>query len=119
MDTIHKPFRRIAVAAHPNVEEASGLAEEISSHLAQQGLPEYHGSLNDPELQKRVQAGEFDLLIALGGDGTMLRAGHLCAPVDVPILPKLPWANDSSRCIFMKIEIKILNVLFVENPDTG
>jgi NAD+ kinase len=33
-----------------------------------------------------VKDGEFDLLIALGGDGTMLRAGHLCGPIQVPIL---------------------------------
>jgi NAD+ kinase len=26
-------------------------------------------------------------VITLGGDGTVLRAGHICAPVDVPILP--------------------------------
>ena len=25
-------------------------------------------------------------LIALGGDGTMLRAGHLCGPIGLPIL---------------------------------
>lgn len=86
MSPTSKPFHSIVVAAHPNVDEASGLAEEISTYLSRQGFQESHGSLNDPELQKRVQAGEFDLLIALGGDGTMLRAGHLCAPVDVPIL---------------------------------
>jgi NAD+ kinase len=37
-------------------------------------------------IHRRVLAGEFDLLIALGGDGTMLRAGHLCGPSNVPIL---------------------------------
>ena len=34
----------------------------------------------------RLKVKEADLLIALGGDGTMLRAGHLCAPHNVPIL---------------------------------
>jgi NAD+ kinase len=33
-----------------------------------------------------VRAGEFDLLIIAGGDGSVLRAGHLCAPSGVPIL---------------------------------
>ncbi len=42
--------------------------------------------LYDTALRKRIKEGEFDLLIALGGDGTMLRAGHLCAPLNVPIL---------------------------------
>jgi NAD+ kinase len=44
------------------------------------------GSLNDSDLRKRVKAGEFDMLIAVGGDGSLLRAGHLCAPSGVPIL---------------------------------
>ena len=30
---------------------------------------------------------EFDLVVTLGGDGTVLRAGHLCAPKNIPILP--------------------------------
>lgn len=38
------------------------------------------------ELRSRLLAGDFDLLIALGGDGTMLRAGHLCGPSGTPIL---------------------------------
>jgi len=44
------------------------------------------GSLNDGDLRKRVKKGEFDMLIAVGGDGSVLRAGHLCAPSGVPIL---------------------------------
>ena len=46
----------------------------------------YVARVNDPALQKRISAREFDLMITLGGDGTMLRAGHLCAPVGLPLL---------------------------------
>jgi len=42
-------------------------------------------SLYDEDLRKRVKQGEFDMLIAVGGDGSVLRAGHLCAPCNVPI----------------------------------
>lgn len=35
---------------------------------------------------ERIEAGEFDLLIALGGDGTMLKAGSIGAPLGLPIL---------------------------------
>jgi len=41
---------------------------------------------DNPRLRKKIDGGEFDLLIALGGDGTMLRAGHLAAPKGLPIL---------------------------------
>lgn len=66
--------------------EASELADKIARHLADQGFAEVHGSLYDLELKNKVQAGKCDLLVALGGDGTMLRAGQLCAPANLPIL---------------------------------
>ncbi len=43
-------------------------------------------SMGDEHLRLRLASGEYDLLIALGGDGTMLRAGHLCGPLNVPVL---------------------------------
>ncbi|MEJ2600027.1 MAG: NAD(+)/NADH kinase [Anaerolineales bacterium] len=79
-------FQNIAVAANPQVKEAANEAEKIATHLNELGIRNYHGLLYDESLRKRVNNGEFDLLIALGGDGTMLRAGHLCGPSNVPIL---------------------------------
>lgn len=49
-------------------------------------LSPFLARVNDVNLQGRVAARQFDLMITLGGDGTMLRAGHFCAPVDVPLL---------------------------------
>jgi NAD+ kinase len=86
MDDIRDIPRRIAVAYHPDLSEAVALAEEIAVHLDHLGLKETHASLYDSELREHVQSKDFDLLVALGGDGTMLRAGHLCAPSNVPIL---------------------------------
>ncbi len=77
---------RLVVTAHPKMPEALAEAELISAYLRQRGLDAPSGSLNDENLRKRVRAGEFDLLIIIGGDGSMLRAGHLCAPHGVPIL---------------------------------
>ena len=78
--------KRPVVVAYPKVPEASVEAEEIIKYLRAEGYEAPQGSIYDEELRKRLRAGEFDLLIALGGDGTMLRAGHLCAPFGVPIL---------------------------------
>ena len=61
-------------------------AAAINSYLEEQGLESSHGTLDDASLRKRVKDGEFDMLVAVGGDGTMLRASHLCAPSNVPIL---------------------------------
>ena len=53
--------------------------------LSERGLPSEYGLLYDEALNRKVKSGAFDLMIALGGDGTMLRAGHLCGPADIPI----------------------------------
>ena len=78
--------QRIVVTGHPKLLDSLELARTISAFLKGKGLESPHGSLYDEKIRKRVHAGEFDLLIAVGGDGTMLRAGHLCAPHDIPIM---------------------------------
>jgi NAD+ kinase len=77
---------RIVVTAHPKLPDALKEAGSISEYLKGKGLDAPHGSLNDEDLRKRIKQGQFDLLVAVGGDGTMLRAAHLCAPCGVPIL---------------------------------
>lgn len=72
--------------ANPNIAEALDVAEQVGAMMREKGLAVEVGSLYDEELRESVKSKSFDLLIALGGDGTMLRAGHLCAPVDIPLL---------------------------------
>jgi NAD+ kinase len=78
--------QRIVITGHPKLKDALHEAEIISDYLKQKGLDAPHGSLYDEKLRKRVHAGEFDLLVTVGGDGTMLRAGNLCAAYDLPVL---------------------------------
>ena len=74
------------VTAYPKMPEAFAEAEAMTAFLKEKGMEAACGSLYDEELRKRVKKGEFDMLIAVGGDGSVLRAGHLCAPSGVPIL---------------------------------
>jgi len=74
------------VVYHPSLPEAAVLMEEIAGYLQDLGHAEAHGSIYDPELREQIRTKKFDLLVALGGDGTMLRAAHLCAPLGIPIL---------------------------------
>ncbi len=78
----HRPV----VVAYSKMPEAFAEAEKVAKFLRDKGLEAPQGSIYEEDLRRRVKAGDFDVLIALGGDGTMLRAGHLCAPVGVPIL---------------------------------
>jgi NAD+ kinase len=79
-------LKRVAIITHPRLPEAVPVAEDIIKRLDGYGVESMFGFLYNEELHRRVKAGDFDLLIALGGDGTMLRAGHLTGPRGLPIL---------------------------------
>ena len=78
--------KKPVVAAYPRMPEAIVEAAAMSNYLKDKGIESPYGSLYDETLRKRVRRGEFDLLIMAGGDGSVLRAGNLCAPGKVPIL---------------------------------
>lgn len=74
------------VMASPNIPEALDFAYQVGTKVRKFDAKVEVGSLHDEKLRDLIRAKSFDLLIALGGDGTMLRAGHLCAPVGIPLL---------------------------------
>jgi len=81
------PPRRIAIAAHPDIPDAIQESVAVERFLCQRGVDQLLcTSLKDPSLHSHLAAGEYDLLIALGGDGSLLRAGRLCAPLGLPVL---------------------------------
>lgn len=82
----NKPIKRIAIVGSQKLADTVKEATAISVFLQEKGIETLHGYLYDEEIYKRVKLGEFDVLIALGGDGTMLRAGHLGGPSDVPVV---------------------------------
>jgi NAD+ kinase len=86
MSQTHRAPHKIAILANPLIDDALVFADEVAAFLKAEGAEAAAGSLNDKDLRQAMTAGEFDALIGLGGDGTMLRAGHLCAPVGVPLL---------------------------------
>jgi NAD+ kinase len=78
--------KRIVFAVHPKMSEALEEAKSFEALTKAQGVSSECGLLDDAELRQKVRNNEFDLLVAVGGDGTMLRAAHLCAPGGMPIL---------------------------------
>ncbi len=79
-------IRRVAVLAHPQVLDALDEARQVAAFLRGHGVDADAGLLNDARLRAQICASAFDLVVALGGDGTMLRAGHLAAPCGIPVL---------------------------------
>lgn len=79
--------RRFAVACHPGLEDASRTSVEVARFLLEKGAEQADsGSIYDDWLKDRLSTDPYDMVIALGGDGTILRAGHLCAAGGVPLL---------------------------------
>lgn len=78
--------KRPVVTAYPKMPEAFTEVEAMAAYLKEKGIDAPYGSIYDEDLRKRVRGGEFDLLIIAGGDGSVLRAGNLCAPSNLPIL---------------------------------
>ncbi|MGD8455655.1 MAG: NAD(+)/NADH kinase [Anaerolineales bacterium] len=86
MEATKEPFENIAVLAHPQIPAAMAKVSEVTRYLESHGAKTAGGALNDEALRQQVQEEVFDLVLVLGGDGTVLRAGHLCAPYNIPIL---------------------------------
>jgi NAD+ kinase len=79
--------KRIAIIGPPSVPGCLAEAEIIAGFLRARGVETAAwGAMQDPGLNQRITDGEFDLLIGLGGDGTMLKTGSIGAPRGLPIL---------------------------------
>jgi len=79
--------KNIGIYTLPGVEEAEATAGSMIQYLEAAGAQTFVcTSRSDECLRRQIEEGSVDVMIALGGDGTMLRAGRLCAPHGVPVL---------------------------------
>jgi NAD+ kinase len=76
--------KKFVIFYHPNVRESLGLAQAIAAFINDHGASAEYSSIDDEA--KRARAGEADMLISLGGDGTMLRVGRIGAFKSQPVL---------------------------------
>lgn len=85
MNVHPNPFRSIGLLHHPRKPESLTLAGEMSDYLAGRGCDVWLGSAWD-EPSALAHVARLDLLITLGGDGTILRAARLGSRYGVPLL---------------------------------
>ena len=76
---------RIGVLYKPHVEKARLLADTIRSHATARGICTWLGSAWDEEEAARGLEGT-DLVIGIGGDGTLLHCARVTAPRGTPDL---------------------------------
>ena len=77
---------RILLMPNAELPKALALAEEISQHLAQRHIDHRVYSYRYEHLMQEPDLEGWDVILTVGGDGTLLRVGHLCVPLGLPIL---------------------------------
>ena len=77
-------MKRIGILYHPMNEAAGALAEELGGLLGAKGVSVWICSSWEGE-QARVQTGNTDLILSIGGDGTILRAAQAVIPASIPV----------------------------------
>lgn len=77
-------MKRIGILYHPMIEAACSLAEELEKFLCPRGVSVWLCSAWEGE-KAREQVDNTDLIITIGGDGTILRAAQAVVPGPTPI----------------------------------
>ena len=78
-------MKQVGVLYHPRLQKAQNLAGKLTELLSAQGISSWQCSAWDEDKAKSQVAGS-DLIISIGGDGTILRIARIIVPLAVPIL---------------------------------
>ena len=78
-------MKRIGILYHPLREKARNLAEELGEFLSSQGVSSWRCSAWDED-EARPQVVGTELILSIGGDGTILHSARIITPLSVPIL---------------------------------
>jgi len=78
-------MKRIGIFFHPLKEAAGSMAQELTEYLRGRHLTVWRYSAWEWE-QARPQIEGSDLIITIGGDGTILRAAQAIMPLTIPIV---------------------------------
>jgi NAD+ kinase len=82
---MNNPPQRFGLLIHPKKPESEPLAEQMRDFLQARGCTVWIGSAwDEPEALAHVR--NLDILVTLGGDGTMLRAARIGGCDDIPLI---------------------------------
>ncbi|MBM3137765.1 MAG: NAD(+)/NADH kinase [Chloroflexi bacterium] len=82
-----KPLNKIGIAYNSQIAESKPLSGRISNFLESTGAEiMVCCPIQEKTLRKCIAEKVLGALIVIGGDGTMLRASHICAATGIPIV---------------------------------
>ena len=77
--------RRIGILFHPKVEKSEAFAHNIEDNLRGKGIDCWlHSSWDESGAQRQLN--QTDLIVSVGGDGTILRVSRIIYPRQIPIV---------------------------------
>jgi NAD+ kinase len=80
-----RTIERVGVCYNPLTEGARDLAEHLAGEAGRRGREAWVGDQSDPSIARDLVA-RSDLMICLGGDGTVLRCARMAIGIETPIL---------------------------------
>jgi len=82
-----KPVKSVAIIVKPHHDEARATAEQLSAWLSDRKLKQVGDTLSASDARREPTViSDADLIVVLGGDGTMISAARMVGDADVPIL---------------------------------
>jgi len=77
--------KSIGILYHPKIEKSQRFARDIEEFLKDKGIRCWvHSSWDEGEARSKLSGSE--LVISVGGDGTILRAARIIFPLEIPIV---------------------------------
>lgn len=77
--------QRVGILYHPKLDKARAFTDKLKDFLASRGISIWLCSAWEEDMAKPQVAGS-DLILSIGGDGTILRAARAVVPNSVPIV---------------------------------
>ncbi len=77
-------MKKVGILYHPMIEAAHTLADELQEFLTARGMSVWLCSAWEGE-EAKSRVSDTDLILTIGGDGTILRAAQVVVPGQIPI----------------------------------
>jgi NAD+ kinase len=78
-------IKKVGILYHPKIQPALTQAKEVGDFLAGRGVSVWRCSAWEGE-QAKAQLNGTELILTIGGDGTILRAAQVAFPAEIPII---------------------------------
>jgi len=79
------PLEKVGILYHPFRDKAQILSSDLYEQLSSQGISVWQCSTQEEE-KARAKCTGSDLILSIGGDGTLLRVARIISPTGIPIL---------------------------------